>query len=300
MIHHGHPGTWTKTSVLVVGCLIVAAMMARTETKPALPNAFYALDTATIDDNHQSAEAQVRVLEELGYAGIGYCREKLDGVPEMLRQLDAHGLQMSALFSTVQLDSSQPYDPGLAAACRLLKGRDTTILIAFRSQEHQPSSLEGDPRAVEIVREIAAMAGESGLRVALYPHYKFWLERVEDALRLTEKAKRDNVGVTLNLCHWRMVDKDENMKPLMAAAMPRLFMVTINGSEREVKGLDSWIQTLDRGSYDVSKFLRTLAEVGYTGPIGFQGYGIKGDVHDNLKRSMQAWQVLSERVAGDF
>jgi len=40
-----------------------------------------------------------------------------------------------------------------------------------------------------------------------------------------------------------------------------------------------------------------LKELGYAGPIGFQGYGIKGDAHDNLKRTMEAWRRLSAKAA---
>ncbi len=279
------------------GCLLLIRPALHAETTAGLPNAFYALDTGTIDDNHQSAEAQVEMLKELGYPGIGYCRE-LAGVPEMLRQLDKHGLRMFALYVPVKLDSdSEPYDPRLEETLRLLQGRDTFIWLSFQSQKHKPSAPEGDPRAVEIIRRVADMARPAGLRVALYPHHKFWLERVEDALRLTKKSGRENVGVTFNLCHWRAVDSEANLKPLMKQASPHLMMVTINGSEREITGLDTWIETLDRGSYDVSKFLRALMEVGYGGPIGLQGYGIKGDVRDNLERSMAAWRELSSRLA---
>jgi len=51
---------------------------------------------------------------------------------------------------------------------------------------------------------------------------------------------------------------------------------------------------LDRGTFDVRKFLKTLADSGFTGPIGFQGYGIGGDAHDNLERTMNAWRELNE------
>jgi hypothetical protein len=84
--------------------------------------------------------------------------------------------------------------------------------------------------------------------------------------------------------------------------MPYLFVVTINGADSgdtNKMGWDRLIQTLDRGSFDTYKFLKTLKELGYTGPIGLQGYGIKTDARENLKQSMQAWHKLSERIAAD-
>ena len=84
--------------------------------------------------------------------------------------------------------------------------------------------------------------------------------------------------------------------------MPHLFVVSINGADRgdtNEMGWDRLIQTLDRGDFDVYKFLKTLKELGYTGPIGLQCYGIKGDERENLKRSMIAWRKLSARLAAE-
>jgi sugar phosphate isomerase/epimerase len=89
------------------------------------------------------------------------------------------------------------------------------------------------------------------------------------------------------------------MKPLLGLAMPHLLVVTINGADSGGKDWDSLIQTLDRGSFDTYKFLKALKELGYTGPIGLQGYGLKGDAYENLKRSMEGWRKLSAKVAAD-
>jgi len=50
------------------------------------------------------------------------------------------------------------------------------------------------------------------------------------------------------------------------------------------------IQTLDRGAFDVEAVLKSLRDLAYSGPIGLQGYGIEGDVYDNLSRSIDAWR----------
>lgn len=280
---------------LLAGCVFFSSCTGT--AKEGLANPFFAMDTGTIDVNHRSAEAQVKMLKELGYAGIGYWegnpKRGTDGLPEMLAALDKYGLKAFPVYFGACLDPDRPkYEPELKEAIRLLKGRDTAIWIHITSREHEKSSPEGDERAVEIVREIADMADEAGLRVALYPHVNDWMERVEDAVRVAEKVNRRNVGVTFNLYHWLRVEGPENMEELMKLAMAYLFVVTINGSSAEGS-----IETLDRGSFDVYKFLKTLNELGYTGPIGLQGWGIGGDVYENLKRSMAAWHRLSQRIA---
>jgi hypothetical protein len=52
----------------------------------------------------------------------------------------------------------------------------------------------------------------------------------------------------------------------------------------------------DKYSVDVGKFLRTLTELGYKGPIGLQCYGIGGDTREHLARSMEVWKKLSKNL----
>ena len=262
-----------------------------------LANPFFAMDTGTKDATHQTAKAQAEMLKELGYPGIG---GSLDNLSEMLDELDKNGLKLFAVYTGAWLDTDkEKYEPRLREAIKLLKGRGTILWLFIQSSQHKLSSPEGDPRAVEIVREIADMADESGLKVALYPHTNFWLERVEDAIRVAEKVNRKNVGVTFNLCHWLMVDKEESMEAQLKLAMPYLYVVTINGADSGGKDWTTLIQTLDRGTFDIHKFLKTLKALGYTGPIGLQHYGIKGDARENLQRSLAAWRRLSGKTAAE-
>jgi len=238
------------------------------------------------------------MVKELGYAGIGCTAGK--GLAEMAEELDKNGLRLFTVYLGVNIDpDQQKYGPELREAITVLKGRNAMLWLFVTSNKHKPSSPEGDARAVEVIREIADMAAENGVRVALYPHSGFWVERVEDAVRVTKKVNRKNVGVTFNLCHWLKVDEEKNMRALIKSAMPYLFVVTINGADSGAKDWKGLIQTLDRGSFDMNRFLRTLEDCGYTGPIGLQGYGIGGDAYENLKRSMNAWLQLSKQLKKD-
>jgi len=262
-------------------------------------NPFFAMETGTRDANHATVESQAKMLKELGYAG----RDLLgvQGLPETLKALDAEGLGFFAVYTGVQLDGKDAgYDPGLKAAVESLKGRNAVLWIFVQSSAHKPSSPEGDARAVEILREISDMIQGTDLRVALYPHVGCWVERVDDAVRVAAKVDRKNVGATFNLCHWLKVDRGKDMRSLIRRAMPRLFMVTINGADGDGEGWDRLIQTLDRGSYDVYAFLKALKDEGYSGPVGLQGFGIGGDVHENLKRSMSAWREFSRRMEKEW
>jgi sugar phosphate isomerase/epimerase len=261
-------------------------------TRIGLTNPFYVLHNGVDDEKHPTQESRARMLKELGYAGMS--TSGVEGIPELLAALDRHGLKLFTIYVGANLDPDKPkYDPRLLDGIKLLKGRETMIWLYIQSTTFKPSSVEGDPRAVEIVRELADAARESGLKVALYPHVWFWVERVEDAVRVVRKAGRDNVGVTFNLCHWLKVDSVNTLDERLRLAMPHLFQVTINGADP--KGdWDRLIQPLGCGSYDVRGLIAKLRQLGYIGPVGLQCYNVKGDKYENLKRSMAAWQMMGD------
>lgn len=257
---------------------------------PADVPPFFAMDTGTKDENHQTFQQQVEMLKSLGYDGMDHTG--VENLDEHLYQLDKNGLRLFAIYLDVWADADkQSFNDGLEDAIAQLKGRDVTLWVPIRSHDFDASDPQGDEAAVKIVQKIADRAAESGLDVVLYPHSNFLVEKIDDAVRIAEKANRDNVGVTFNLCHWLRTDKSDLEKTLKAAA-PYLKMVTINGADFE-GDWNQLIQPLGAGEFDVSTVLRILKEINYSGPIGLQGYGIGGDVFQNLKKSMNAWRELN-------
>ena len=161
------------------------------------------------------------------------------------------------------------------------------------SAHDEPSSSRADARAAGVIHGVAEIAAKNSLCVALYPHANFWLERVEDSVRLAMHVNRENVGVTFNLFHWLCTDGHE-LDARLQLALPRAWNVSINGCT--VRGpRDGTIETLDQGSYNVEPFLAAVERLGYTGPISLQGWSVRGDAYDNLKRSMTAYR----RMTGD-
>jgi sugar phosphate isomerase/epimerase len=260
---------------------------------PAGPNPFFTFDNAATDEKHKTPKEQVALLKELGYDGISSRGGK--ELPEVAKEVEKNGLRLFTVYLGVNIDTDQPaYGKELTDAIEVLKGRNAMLWLYILSKRYKPSDPDGDDRAEQIIREIAEVAAKSKVRVALYPHTGFWLERVEDAIRMAKRVNRRDVGVTFNLCHWLRVDDEKNMKSLIELAMPHLFVVSINGADSGGKDWKSLIQTLDRGTFNMRRLLRTLHDSGYTGPIGFQGYGIGGDAHDNLERTMNAWRELND------
>jgi sugar phosphate isomerase/epimerase len=151
--------------------------------------------------------------------------------------------------------------------------------------------------ALREVRTIADYAQSRGVRVALYPHAGFWVERVEEAVDLAERLNHPNVGVMFNLCHWlKMEGAERDPAPVLELALPRLFFVTVNGADTGDTRKMPWrqlIQPLGSGTYDVAAFLGKLVKTGYSGPVGFQGYGIQEDPRAVMTATMAAWRRMN-------
>ena len=134
------------------------------------------------------------------------------------------------------------------------------------------------------------------MKIAIYPHLGEWTARFGDATKLADVVDRPNFGVSFNLCHCLATGDEKNIPQLLAAARKRLFIVQVSGADTGVGG-GQWnrlIQTLDKGTFDMGALLRTLKELDFHGPIGFQGYAIAGDARSILVPTMGAWKRLTK------
>jgi len=291
------------STIALFACLAAACPSVAGEDKkaPAAPkaNPFFAFCMDTHDSKKRTLAQQAELLKELGYAGAGHLW--LKNVPERLATLDKAGLKLFQIYMRVNISAKaakRPYDPALKTVLPLLKGRGTSLAVLMKGAKR--SDPAGDPRGVEILRRIAAMAQPVGVNVVIYPHTGDWTERVEDAVRVVKKVDRPNVGVMFNLCHWLKVDHEKNLKRVLALAGPHLMAVSIHGADTAAeiharKG--NWIQPMGKGSFDMPKLLRELKAIGYRGPVGLQCYGLRGDARTHLAESIRAWRKLQKDLS---
>lgn len=243
------------------------------------------------DAKKRNFKEQAEMLKELGYAGVGHIW--LDQVAERIKTLDEADLTLFQITMNVDVSPGKtPYEAKFKEVLSLVKGRHLQFALLLNGMK--PSDPSVDPHAVAILREMSDLAQDAGAQLLLYPHQGSWVERIEDSIRVADQVNRPNVGVMFNLCHWLRVDKQRDYARLLQQAMPRLWAVSINGADDhdEKPGWDRYIQPLDKGSFDVGKFLKTLQDLGYRGPIGLQCYGIGGDTREHLARSLAAWKKL--------
>jgi sugar phosphate isomerase/epimerase len=275
---------------------IAAVVLAAAAPALSAAESFFPFCIDWHDAKKRSFEEQAGMLKELGYDGVGHIW--LDQVSERLKSLDEVGLRLYQITMVVEMAPDKaPFDPRFKEVLALVKDRDVQFALLVNGLT--PSDPSGDARAVEILREMSDLARDSGAQLLLYPHLSSWVERIEDAVRVTEKVDRPNVGVMFNLCHWLRVDEKRDYERLLRLARPWLWAVSINGADTfdPQPGWDRYIQPLDRGDFDLVGFLNALRELGYTGPIGLQCYGIGGDAREHLVRSMAMWRRLQHQLA---
>jgi sugar phosphate isomerase/epimerase len=296
---------WSVLPCLLVG--LAASLPARsgpTKEPAALPNPFYAMDTCTkrpYPKNDIPPAQQLDLLKDLGYAGIAWTEEPPEQVKAVAAEAKERGLKVFTIYCGAQVtpDGDLRASPRLPEIMKALKGQGTVVWLHLGGKGPAFDALTGKEPLVKKLRALADTAAANGLRVAVYPHVGEWTARFGDATRLAKVVAHPQFGVTFNLCHCLAMGDEARIPELLEGTRPVLFAVTVNGADAKV-GRPDWrrlIQPLGKGTFDVGGVLRKLRAIGYTGPIGLQGYGLGGDRRDNLAVSLAAWKKLSRAAA---
>ncbi len=295
-----------RRSFIAVGLSTVAAAWVSSDTfaEPVraseLANPFYAMDTS-FQRPGLNRDQQLDLVAQLGFAGVAWTHEPIEKLHASLKSIEQRSLKMFTIYcdGKVDRDGSLTLEQDLLPIMAALKGHGTIIWIHIGGQGPEFKSLTNESDAVKSLRSMADRAAENGLRIAIYPHFGEWTAHFADATHLADLVDHANLGVTFNLCHALAGGDEANIPALLERAKKRLFTATICGADHGVRGAD-WnrlIQTLDRGTFDVASVLKQLHHLGFEGPIGFQGYGIKGDARSILQPTIRAWHKLSHEVA---
>lgn len=270
-----------------------ALSRARAAADAPAANPFYAMDTS-FHRPPLNVDQQLALVKELGYDGVAWTDESPKELAQSVSAIESHGLRIVAIYFGGSIDAGGKLTlaPHLAADLDVLKGHADIVWLHIGGAGPSFASLAPDSSAVVQLRELAADAAKRDLRIALYPHFGEWTAHFGDAVHLARLVNHRAFGVTFNLCHCLAVGDEKKIPDLLESAGPLLFTVTICGADAGVTGGD-WkrlIQPLGSGSFDIASLLRKLRQLGFAGPIGFQGYGIAGDARSVLEPTMRAWK----------
>ena len=291
-----------RIAVPFIAMLVLLSCSLRAEeAKPQrLPNPFYAMDTSFQRPGLTPAQ-QLDLVKELGYAGVAWHEQAPDAAKATVDDLAKRGLKMFTIYcpAKVTADGELTHSAELPKLMEALKGSGTIIWIHIGGTGPAFDKLTGKEPVVTKLRALADIAAANGLRIAIYPHLGEWTARVADATRLAKLVNHPQFGITFNLCHCLAVGDEAKIPALLDDAKDVLVTVTVSGADAGISGgkWDKLIQPLDKGTFDVGIVLKKLKQIGFTGPVGFQGYAIKAEAREILVPTMEAWRKLSAAAA---
>jgi sugar phosphate isomerase/epimerase len=265
--------------------------------QPFQPKMF-CFEDAFLKVHTDSSDYQAELLNRFGFDGMELMG--LDSIDNKIKSLEKYNLRLFMVYIQIDMEKDHPYDPRLPDFIKKMKDRGVTLWLHVHSDKYGPSDPLGDKQCVAILQDLADFANDFNVSIALYPHYGFWLEKVEDAVRLTKKINRRNVGAVFNLCHFLKADEKDLLEIKLKQAIPFLSVVSINGADDGNTNKMDWtrlIQPLGKGSYDVIKVLRLLRDNNFSGPVGLQCYNIPGEPADFLKLSIETWQKYMKELS---
>ncbi len=270
----------------VSGRFVVEAFRAASSS----PRPFVAMQT-TLGSGPVAERAQLAC--ELGFDGVAW---DLDDLPTARRTCEARGADLWSAYAVLDLQGDPTEvaarSAPIRAAMEALAGGPGMLWLALRNDSAKPRDSTGDAAAERALVLLIVDAQATGVEIALYPHYGFWLETAEDALRLCKRIDHPRLGVCFNLCHFLRCSETRDPTPWLREARAKLFAVTLNGADQHGTDWRTLIQPLGKGDLDLRPVLRTLDEIHFEGPIGLQGFGIALPAREELTLSMRAWGAL--------
>jgi sugar phosphate isomerase/epimerase len=287
-------------SKLGTGLILLAfACLISCSSKKELDNVFYCFNNGirTLPNAPVGFKAQAALVKRLGYDGLAGHGE--ENYHELRAAMDEVGIGMPEIYISMGIvDGEVSYHEDLKPILEDAKDRDLLVTLHLHADEYMDNKGEGDNLWVEGIRELADFAAPLNVDIAIYPHVNFYCETVEHALDLAKRIDRKNAGMTLNLCHLLKVEGQEGWEDKALAALPHLFMVSINGADAgdtKEMGWDRLIQPLGEGSFDTYQLVRFLKDHGYQGKFGLQCYNIRQDCEVALTKSINTWRAYQRR-----
>ncbi len=264
--------------------------------------AVYAMDTFFYSSlGSYNLYARCQMLNELGFDGTYLTVWNADAEADIRNLADAsshHKLTVHGVYFMLNIADAQSVQRTLALIAQVPLPTTIELAVYVESPNRHQRDERHDHLLLHYLPHILAIAEQHNHHIALYPHINFWLETIDDAVRICSQYAHPRLGIAFTTFHWYATG-NRALQQTLSSAAPWLKSANICGTRMLPAGADlpASIELIDSGELDVFVVLCQLKAVGYTGAIGLQGYGIGGDVYHNLHKSIRSYRDLSHRVA---
>ncbi|MEM6912309.1 MAG: TIM barrel protein [Verrucomicrobiota bacterium] len=253
----------------------------------------FPLDNAFAGEE-SSMEERVALLKGLGFPGV--VTELKTFTSEWGQALRKSDLEVAATYLVLKPGKNGIVVPkGVASHLAEFKETKTQVWVTVgKVRKFEVTEAE----ALAAILQVADLARENGLKTVIYPHYSFFTDTNERALRLAQAAAREDVGVAFTLCHFLRQEEPEAMEATLEAAAGHLMAVQVNGADAQGKQTGDWsrlILPVGQGDFELGRVLSQLDEMAYEGPITLQCYGLSEPAAAHLAASAEAWRKLTTK-----
>jgi len=263
------------------------------------PYRFYAMDTAFAAPfrNDLPLTQGLDLIKRLGYDGVGWTEKAPETLANEIKELESRQLRMFAIYcAAAWKDDELTWGAHFPKLMEQLNGHCDILWLHIGGKGPAFATLTPDTPCIVKLRGLADTAKANNMKIAIYPHLGEWTAKFGDALTVAEHVKHPNFGLSFNLCHALAIGEEDSILALLEKAKPHLFTVTVSGANAHATGDDRlWkqlIQPLGKGTYDVAALIRKLRDIGFDGPIGFQGYGIALPSEQIVTETMEGWKKV--------
>ena len=248
------------------------------------------------------------IVKELGYDKIWFSinftmPERVERMKSIPLDRARTGLGVIA-YTVLEMANPFPDSPNVFNLMDCLQAGDTLEIALTAGWKQSVSDPALDAQAIPILQRIVAEAGKRGLTVSLYHHFGFWMQEIEDCVRLAQAMNHPALKVSFCASHWYCTHYAEaapNIGEAIALCAPWLHLVNTCGSRPTPDGvqfpLPTTIEAFGKGTFDQKALLLALREHGFTGDIGFQGYGMTGDPRQTLAASLRAFRTCQRMLS---
>ncbi|MEM1213187.1 MAG: TIM barrel protein [Planctomycetota bacterium] len=269
----------------------------------------FAMDTHFMGDNQGPTPAeQAALVKAIGYddyyvtGGVN----NTDKFDALRGAADDAGLGINAAYETFEI-LQPPTAADLESVEHVLSllpdyGR-LEIALTAGGMTQDSSQADHDAEALAWLEPIAQLLEKHGREASLYPHFYFYVETLQDAIRLADKVDQPLLKVMFTSYHWffawhNLSHTEPDYAKLFDQAGDRLNAVNLCGShvfasEEEAAGrMNPSIDPLDTGDKDIDGIVAELRRINFQGPIGIQGYAVTDTAERALNRSFTKLKSL--------
>lgn len=223
-------------------------------------------------------EETIRAIAKAGFDGVELLFqdvERFDRSPIELGKLCADlGLDVVALQPLRDVEGSPQFDAKLEEAKRAFEvmndvGTDLTVLCSNVSPD-----LIFEPNLwIDHLRQISELAQGMGTRIAFEAlSWATFINRFEAAAAIVHRVDHPSFGLALDSFHTYALTND--CSRLTTIGLEKIFLTQLADAPQLGGDLLNWSRNHrcfpGDGEFDVSQFVRRIAERGYTGPYSFE------------------------------